>query len=368
MHPYTQRQHSLQSTLPVGTAVLFADTSVIQYFTGFRAITATEREGYLLISHDQVQLFTAGFSPVPSHLESESLIEGFTLTRTINLTRVATAIHTSGVTSLQVDEAHLYVAEVKELQHHLIGITEQAFETTAFDYAHIWKLRMRKDDAEQGLIRKACSITHQVLDETLSSLRIGQSEQEIAIQIEHRFRELGADGPAFPSIVAFGEHAALPHYQPNNTRLESNTTVLIDCGARVAGYNGDMTRTVWFGDTPSEEFQTIQRAVDTAYRKGYALLKSRFQAAQVITAGELDTVVREHIREEGYGDAFIHTTGHGIGLDVHESPSIYQTNHLPLSESMIITIEPGVYLPGKMGYRYENTILLTSQDAEELTQ
>lgn len=368
MHPYTQRQRSLQSNIPPGTAVLLADPSVINYFTGFRAITATDREGYLVLSHDRAQLFTAGFSPVPSYLERDPLPKDFTLTRTINLARVATAIHTSGITSLQIDEAHLFVAELKELQQHLTEITEQAFETTTFEYAHIWKLRMRKDSVEQGLIRKASTITHQVLDEILSSLSVDQSEKEIAIRIEHRFRELGADGPAFPTIVAFGEHAALPHYQPDGTRLNENTAVLIDCGACVEGYNGDMTRTVWFGDTPSQEFQTIQDTVDAAYRQGYELLRSRFQAAQTITAGELDVAVREYIHAKGYGEAFIHTTGHGIGLDVHESPSIYQTNPLPLTAGMAITIEPGVYLPGKLGYRYENTVLLTSQDAEELTQ
>lgn len=368
MHLYTQRQRALQDTLAVGTAVLLADTSIINYFTGFRAITASEREGYLLLSRNKAGLFTAAFSPVPSYLEEKILPESFVLTRTINLARVAASLHTWGITTLQTDDAHLFVAELKELKQHSSGTGEHAYETTPFDMASIWKLRMVKDEAEQRLINKACAITRQVLDETLSSLEEGQSEQEVAVRMEFRFRELGADGAAFPTIVAFGAHAALPHYQPGKTRLERNTAVLIDCGARVEGYNGDMTRTIWFGDTPSQEFQKIQAIVDSAYAAGYELLRTSFRENTTLTAGELDAAVREHIDTNGYGSAFIHTTGHGIGLDVHEPPSIYQTTPTSLTPGMVITIEPGIYLPGQLGYRFENTILLTSQDTEELTE
>src|SRR6185369_4782244 len=136
-------------------------------------------------------------------------------------------------------------------------------------------------------------------------------------------RQLGAEGPAFPTIVAFGAHATLPHHQPGATKLTSETSVLIDCGASVEGYNSDITRTVWFGKKTTPDYLKVKDIVDRAYQIGIECLQQRDLQNKTLTAKDIDVAVRGFISDAGYGNEYIHTTGHGIGLEVHEPPSVY---------------------------------------------
>jgi Xaa-Pro dipeptidase len=292
------------------------------------------------------------------------------IARTTQLTRLAVSIAQANVSELFIDDTGLFLSEFKLLQGH---ITAAENPSGALAYRHIdrqviWAQRVHKDEFEVKLMRKAAEIANIALTETLASLQEGQTEKDVAHFFERRLYELGADGPAFPTIVAFGDHATLPHHQPGKTKLTNETPVLIDCGAMVEAYKSDMTRTVWYGDQPTAEFLKIKQIVDHAYDIGMEQLRLRDLEQKTVTARDLDTAVRDYISEQGFGDNYIHTTGHGIGIDVHEPPSLYLTNSQPIEDGMIITIEPGIYLPLNLGYRYENTILVTSKAPEELTK
>jgi Xaa-Pro aminopeptidase len=367
MQPYLSRLQQLQTTVQTGQVVLIAHPNHIFYLTGFQAITANEREAYFVVSSTSATLFAAAFSPLPQYLEQEKSLP-LSLERTLRISKVHEVIQSLHPHTLLLDEEHLFLSEAKELEHQFKQSDTLTPPFKALDHQQLWDMRMLKDEHEMTYLKKAAVIVCETLQNVLQSLRVGITEKEIAFTIEATFRKLGADGPAFPTIVAFGEHGALPHYQPGNTPLQNNTSVLIDCGACVEGYNSDMTRTVWFGDTPSQEFLDVKQIVDTAYNTGVELLRRKYSQDQGITAADLDKAVREFIESKGYGKNYIHTTGHGIGLEVHEPPSLYLAHNTPLLKKMVVTIEPGIYLPGKLGYRHENTIFISGQAVEELTQ
>lgn len=375
MQPYAHRIHTLQQQLQPSQAFLLTLAADLTYYTGFRPVTHNEREGFLLVTIGSAELFAAAFSPLPAYLE-ESLVaqqplEYLAVTRATHLARVAASIAKAKVKELIVDDTGIYSSEAKLLQAHVASTQnpqELSLPFRHLDRQLIWKQRSLKDDGELQHLRKAAQIAKQALEETLTSLRVGQTEKDVAHFFDMRLYQLGAEGPAFPTIVAFGEHATLPHHQPGHTKLTNEITVLIDCGAMVEAYNSDITRTVWFGEKPSDDFLKIKNIVDQAYKVGLEQLQLRDLEHKTLTASDIDRAVRHYITDAGYGDEYIHTTGHGIGLEIHEPPSVYQTNTQLIEDNMVITIEPGIYVPQVLGYRYENTVLVTSKAPEELTK
>ncbi|MBW7944615.1 M24 family metallopeptidase [Patescibacteria group bacterium] len=373
--PYEHRIHTLQKQLQPRQAFLITQPADLTYLTGFQPVTHNEREGLLLVTLGNAELFAAAFSPLPLYVE-EAVVTGRTLPflkvyRTTNFTKIALSISQAKVDELILDETGIFLAESRQLQIQLEAIAVDQTTPPSFtplQRQSIWKQRTIKDEGEVKLIRKAAQIANKALAEILQTLQEDQTEKEIAHRFETKLRLLGADGPAFPTIVAFGEHATLPHHQPGDTKLTKETPVLIDCGAAVSGYNSDMTRTVWFGEHPSAEFLKVKTVVDQAYQLGLETLQQRTLEKKDLAARDIDTAVRHFITDAGYGNEFIHTTGHGIGIEVHEPPSIYQTNPELIEDNMVITIEPGIYLPKLLGYRYENTVLVTSKAPEELTK
>lgn len=366
MQPYQQRIQTLQKQLHSHQAILITQAADLTYFSGFRPVTANEREGFVLITADSAELFSAAFSPLPEYFDTSEPPKFLAVSRTTSVVRIAAKIFQAEIDTLFVDEAGIFLAESRQLEDQLrIAFQDTAQPPTlkALDHQLIWKQRTVKDETELTSLRLASQIARQAVNEILQHLQVGQTEIEIAHQLESRFRQLGAEAPAFPTIVAFGPHATLPHHQPGKTTLTPDCAVLIDCGAAVAGYNSDLTRTIWFGQKPIAEYLNVKEIVDRAYEIGLSALQKSSGSAK-----DVDEAVRSYIQEAGYGKEYIHTTGHGIGLEVHEPPSLYQTNPQPLQTNMVITVEPGIYVPGKFGYRYENTILLTSQGPEELTK
>jgi Xaa-Pro dipeptidase len=190
---------------------------------------------------------------------------------------------------------------------------------------------------------------------------VGVTELQLAEECEVLFKKYGSNQLAFPPVIAFGSHTALPHHQPTNTALKKEMAVLLDIGGRVDGYCGDMTRTWWFGDVVPEEFTKLEKIVLEAYAAGLAAVHVG------CGSDEIDQQARNVIDKAGYGKYFIHTTGHGVGLEIHEQPSVYFKKKVLLPEHAVFTIEPGIYLDGKFGYRYENTILIEATGAKELT-
>jgi len=224
----------------------------------------------------------------------------------------------------------------------------------------IERLRMIKTPEEIERIRRSVLTNSQAFDKTLASIRPGISEFEIASRLEFEMRQLGAEKTAFETIVAAGAHAALPHAQPSDRKVATNELLLIDMGACQDGYMSDMTRTVSVGK-PSP-----------AARKMYnSVLRAQLTALEAvrpgITAGKVDREARQVLDSEGLGKAFSHSTGHGLGLEIHEPPRLGRGEKTRLEAGMVITIEPGAYVRDVGGVRIEDTVLVTKTGCEVLT-
>ncbi len=224
------------------------------------------------------------------------------------------------------------------------------------------KLRTCKDPVEQGNIRRAASIASSVMCEIPSVIRAGMSERELAAEIECRIRKNGADGPAFEAVVLFGERTSLPHGKPSDRRLVEGDIVLVDIGAKSNGYNSDLTRTWVYRKISATRAKEIYEIVRSAQRAALDFLKAGVWCA------ELDAVARSIIRESGYSDNFGHGLGHGVGLEVHEAPRISAQSTDKIQQDMVVTIEPGIYVPGEGGVRIEDLVLVTAAGCEVLTE
>ena len=210
-----------------------------------------------------------------------------------------------------------------------------------------------KNEWELENIAKACEIAEEAFNELLPEIKEGMTESEVAALLEYKMRKHGAQGLAFETIVAFGAHAAVPHHETGETKLCFGDEILIDFGCRVNGYCSDITRTFLFGDDGKHE----------EFKKAYAhVLKAHLLAQEQIKAGmtgkEADAVAREYLKTNGYGELFTHSLGHGIGLNVHEQPSVSPRGEQILENGMVFSDEPGVYKAGEYGIRIEDTVTL----------
>src|SRR5947209_4343538 len=220
------------------------------------------------------------------------------------------------------------------------------------------ELRIVKEAEEVELLRAVASIAGRSFDRVSGAIRTGLSARDVAFLLEQTFRELGADGPAFETIVAAGERGALPHGRASDRVLERGDMVVVDFGATAAGYHSDTTRTIVVGE-PSPEQARVIEAVRQAQLESIALMKPGAAADAV------DRRAREVLAGETH--AFGHGLGHGIGLQVHERPFLSPTDHTPLRAGMVITNEPGIYIPGWGGVRLEEMVVITDAGPEVLT-
>jgi len=220
-------------------------------------------------------------------------------------------------------------------------------------------LRQRKTAAELAVMRRALALTETVMRQVAGKLAPGLTERQVAWEIEKRLREGGAEGQAFPPIVAAGPNSARPHHHPGDYPLKAGEPIIIDMGARVDGYCADMTRTFILGPA-DEHFRKIYSLVRRAQATAEAALKAGMDSL------EGDALAREVIAAAGYGDAFGHSLGHGVGLAVHESPSLSPAaaRRGPLPDGCVVTVEPGIYLTGWGGVRLEDMVRLTPEGAE----
>ena len=223
----------------------------------------------------------------------------------------------------------------------------------------IAKLRMVKDDGEIALIRHAVNVNSRALEQALKRLKSGMTETALAAEIDYQSRKLGANGPAFDTIVAAGARAALPHARPGATKLGPGI-LLIDMGAFCDGYASDMTRMVHLGAADAK-YKRAYRAVLEAQLAGIAAVRPG------VTAASVDSATRRTLKKHGLEREFVHSTGHGLGLEIHEAPRLGKSDKSKLESGMTITIEPGVYIEGWGGIRIEDTVLVTSSGCEILT-
>ena len=221
-------------------------------------------------------------------------------------------------------------------------------------------LRERKDPEEVALIVSAARTAERALDETLRSVRVGMTELEVAGILEQRLRAEGSEGFPFPTIVASGERAALPHARSSTRALEQGDLLLIDFGAVVGGYCADITRTFVIGRADGEQ-RRMYDIVRQANERACAAIRAG------MTGRDADAVARSYIEGQGEGEAFGHGLGHGIGLEVHEAPRLARTAEGALPSGAVVTVEPGVYRAGWGGIRIEDDVVLTEEGVTVLT-
>jgi Xaa-Pro aminopeptidase len=214
-------------------------------------------------------------------------------------------------------------------------------------------LRVTKDEEEIALLARACTLTGTAFDQVVPHIRAGMTERELAVLIERVMVDAGAEKPAFDTIVASGPNGAIPHHAPGGRRFEPGDMITIDCGARYGGYHADMTRTVVLGP-PAGWQQEIYALVATAQRAGIDA------AVPGAAAADVDAAARDIIKAAGHGEHFGHGLGHGVGLQIHEAPALGVARPGTLGDRVPITVEPGVYLPGKGGVRIEDTLVVRS--------
>jgi Xaa-Pro aminopeptidase len=225
------------------------------------------------------------------------------------------------------------------------------------------RLRQSKDELELAAMRKAIRIAEQAFKELFSLGAkgwIGRTERDLAAELDYRMRKAGADALAFPTIFAAGAHGSVPHYCPDSTRIKPDQAVLIDWGASAGGYCSDLTRVVFTGTIPAK-IKEIYEVVRRSQAAGIAAIRPGAACKAV------DAAAREVIEKAGFGPKFGHGLGHGLGREVHENPRLGKLSPARLASGMVITVEPGIYLPGIGGVRIEDDVLVTGTSSRRLT-
>lgn len=226
----------------------------------------------------------------------------------------------------------------------------------------IRSLRCRKSAEEVAAIRHASLLAEGVMTDIVPTLKPGITERELASQFEYEFKRRGATGVSFDTIALFGPRSSLPHGEPGTKALTRGDVVLLDFGCRREGYCSDLTRTYAFGTMPGAWFEEIYELTLTA----------QVNALEAVRPGaccrDVDAVARNIITEGGYGDYFGHGLGHGVGIEIHEPPRLNTECEITLREGMVVTVEPGIYLPGRGGVRIEDLVVVTADGCDVLTQ
>lgn len=256
--------------------------------------------------------------------------------------------------SVTYDPANLTVAQLTLLQKTLGGVLKPLA-------GPVLELRTTKVSGEVDAVRAASALAEGVLADLLPTLRAGVTERDVAARMEYEFKCRGAQGASFDSIVLFGARSSLPHGKPGDRALQSGDIVLMDFGCRMDGYCSDLTRTYAFGRIPGEWFGTIYDLVLTAQEAALRAIRPGMRCCAV------DAVARDIISKAGYGNHFGHGLGHGVGIEIHEEPRLRRDSDVVLEEGMVVTVEPGIYLPGQGGVRIEDLVVVVEGGCELLS-
>ena len=324
-------------------ACLVFDDLTSEYLIG-----APLEEGYLVVADRKTCFIDArSYNGVKTSLEEK----GVDVRLFKSLADIKNFLTEIGTKNLYLDFSKTSVKRYKEL-------TEFGFIIK--DAEEILNLaRSIKSETEIKDIKKACVIAQKALYKALETVKVGISELELKEQIENNIIEFGGSGTSFETIVAFGKNGAIPHHKTSEEKLENNQAILIDMGAKYNGYCSDITRTFFFG-SPSQKFVEYYNAV----------LSANEIAIDKINCGtstcSADAFARTVLEKAGLGEYFTHSLGHGVGMEVHEYPTLSPKQKAELKENMVFTIEPGVYIENEFGIRIEDTVLLTNKGVKRL--
>jgi len=338
-------------------ALLVTSPYNISYLTGIRAFSVEEREARLLVLQNTLYLFTdARYTEmVKKQTPSLTLIEIGSSNPFIQA--LETVLKQHSIKELDFEEKEITYKEIADIEEKISTVELVPSQDLIED------LREIKDEDEAENIRKACQLTDAAFDYIRKHIQEGQSETEVKIKLENFIRQEGGE-LSFTSIVAFGKNAAVPHHMSGDATLQSDDSILLDFGAKVNGYCSDMTRCVFLKE-PSEKIRNMYTT--TLEAQELALEELARHAKEDFKPHLLQENASSHLRAMGY-PAIPHGLGHGVGLQVHEYPTLSPYTENPLLPGMVVTVEPGIYLPEIGGIRIEDTVLLTTAGIEILTK
>ncbi|HJO30517.1 MAG TPA: Xaa-Pro peptidase family protein [Acidobacteriota bacterium] len=346
---YLRRRNRVLSTVAdsgLDGALLTRPVNV-RYLTGF-----TGTNGWLLVTAEEVFFLTdpryqqqafAQVSDLSIVIAPRGLAKGF-----------AEAVINSGMERVAFEPHHVTVI-LREQLEAMVDVEWVPFPML------VETQRCCKEAEEIEAIRAALLVSEAAFQEVANGLAPGQTEIEVASDLELYCRRHGAESMAFETIVASGSRSALPHGVASTRCIEAGEPIMIDLGCKIDGYCSDLTRMIWCGGMPSRHWLEVHDIVNAA----------RAAALETIGPGiaaiEVDAAAREVIQDVGFGPAFVHGTGHGVGLEIHESPKVSSRSNQPLEVGMVLTIEPGLYLEGEFGIRIEDLVCVTEDGCECLT-
>lgn len=329
-------------------ALLVTNLLNLRYVSGFTGTT-----GLAVITRDKAYFVTD--ARYTEQVAKQCV--GFTLVQNIGpiFNEVSKIVNDEGIRRLGFEDGYMSVSEFKRLDDMLTA-------TLAPATGLVETLRELKDEGEFEIIRQACRIADQAFEYILNEIKPGVTEIEIANKMDFYMRSLGASGVSFDTIVASGYRSAMPHGVASDKVIEKGDFITLDFGCYYNGYVSDMTRTISLGEPTHAQLKEVHAVVLGAQR----LVNEKIAAG--MTGFQVDKIARDYIVEHGYGEYFVHSTGHGIGLDVHEAPGLSRTSDSVLTVGHAVTNEPGIYLPGIGGVRIEDDIFITQSGVEIVTK
>jgi Xaa-Pro aminopeptidase len=348
---YAKRRQALQKSLRPSKldSLLVTHAANWQYLTGF-----TGESGALVVSPHGTTLITDGRFTLQAKEEARGV--RVQLQQGGLYSSVGEFLRQTRMKRVGFDAGQMTVAQKKTL-HKATGGKCRWIEAPGMTE----RLRMRKDAAELATMRKAAILVGQVFESVLKFVKPGVRENELCAELEYQMSRRGASGPSFPTIVAAGERSALPHARPTARKLGKNELVVLDLGVILGHYCSDMTRTVHVGRAPRRIREWYQAVLD-AQEAAVAAAKAG------TTCGAVDGAAREVLKKNGLEKYFVHSTGHGLGLEVHEDPRVARGQAVRLEAGNVITIEPGVYVEGVGGIRIEDDVAIHAERNEVLTR
>jgi Xaa-Pro aminopeptidase len=323
----------------------------VRYLTGFTGSNAA-----VVLFGGRAMLFTDGRYRAQAKAEAQSV--RVVIEKKSALGAACAWMEAAGVRRCGFDGTQTTVVALDAMRKAVSGKLRRGMFVQVG--ALVAKLREVKDADEIAAMRKAALLGCELFDGMLGYLRPELTEVSVAAQLEHRARLRGAEGMSFETIVASGERSALPHGRATMAKLPKRGFVTLDFGVVLGGYCSDMTRTVHLGKAVPGEWEVYDSVLE-------AQTAAVARVAPGVTAGEVDEAARSVLRRDGLDQYFSHSTGHGVGLEIHEGPRLAAQQTQVLQEGMVITIEPGVYMPGKFGLRIEDMVLVTATGGEVLT-
>ena len=330
---------------------LITDLNNIKYLTGFSGSNASiviDEKGVFFITDSRYEEYACLLLPKGFKFILQTGSRQEAVKRCLEISDKKTVFVESN--SITLNQLTLLKKELKKIK--IIPVYDDPINF----------IRMEKDDEEIAVLREAAVITDNCFYHLLKFIKAGMTEWEISLEVESYFKKNGCRSCSFDPIIASGSNSSMPHYTPSpDKKISRGEVLLIDMGCMYKNYNSDLTRTIFIGGI-DKKFEEIYNIVLEAQTKSIEAIRPGLNTT------ELDNIARAIISDYGYGEEFSHGLGHGVGIEVHEMPSVKKTDNIKLKKNMVITIEPGIYISGFGGVRIEDMVLVTDAGCEILTK